>query len=195
WLLEHASPLVKVTIVPRGKSLGAAWYLPEERQITTFEQMFDEMTALLGGRAAEDVAFGKISTGALNDLERVTKQAYSMIVYFGLNEKIGNLSYYDSSGQSEYSFNKPYSEKTAEEIDNQMRILVESAYQRAKNILQDNKEKLDLLATLLVDKEVIFAEDLENIFGKRAFEKEGKHIISEEQPKIEDNDAKEADRV
>lgn len=195
WLLEHASPLVKVTIVPRGKSLGAAWYLPEERQITTFEQMFDEMTALLGGRAAEDVAFGKISTGALNDLERVTKQAYSMIVYFGLNEKIGNLSYYDSSGQSEYSFNKPYSEKTAEEIDNQMRILVESAYQRAKNILQDNKEKLDLLATLLVDKEVIFAEDLENIFGKRAFDKEGKHIISEEQPKIEDNDAKEADRV
>jgi len=195
WLLEHASPLVKVTIVPRGKSLGAAWYLPEERQITTFDQMFDEMTALLGGRAAEDVAFGKISTGALNDLERVTKQAYSMIVYFGLNEKIGNLSYYDSSGQSEYSFNKPYSEKTAEEIDNQMRILVESAYQRAKNILQDNKEKLDLLATLLVDKEVIFAEDLENIFGKRAFEKEGKHIISEEQPKIEDNDAKEADRV
>lgn len=195
WLLEHASPLVKVTIVPRGKSLGAAWYLPEERQITTFDQMFDEMTALLGGRAAEDVAFGKISTGALNDLERVTKQAHSMIVYFGLNEKIGNLSYYDSSGQSEYSFNKPYSEKTAEEIDNQMRILVESAYQRAKNILQDNKEKLDLLATLLVDKEVIFAEDLENIFGKRAFEKEGKHIISEEQPKIEDNDAKEADRV
>ncbi len=132
WLLEHASPLVKVTIVPRGKSLGAAWYLPEERQITTFEQMFDEMTALLGGRAAEDVVFGKVSTGALNDLERVTKQAYSMVVYFGLNDKIGNISYYDSTGQSEYSFTKPYSEKTAEEIDKQMHELVESAYVRAK---------------------------------------------------------------
>jgi cell division protease FtsH len=167
WLLKHASPLVKVTIVPRGKSLGAAWYLPEERHITTFDQLFDEMTATLGGRASEELIFGQLSTGALSDLERVTKQAYSMVVYFGLNKKIGNVSYYDSSGQSEYSFTKPYSEKTAEEIDKEIHNLIESAYKRALDILKGNKEKLDQLAAILLEREVIFAEDLENIFGKR----------------------------
>ncbi len=170
WLLEHAHPLVKVTIVPRGKALGAAWYLPEERQITTFEQMFDEMTSALGGRAAEELIFGKISTGALNDLEKVTKQAYAMVTYFGLNKKIGNISFYDSSGQSEYSFTKPYSDKTAEIIDQEVSALVESAYQRAKDILTQNRDKLEKLAQKLLDKEVIFREDLEEIFGKRPYD-------------------------
>ncbi len=169
WLLEHASPLVKVTIVPRGKSLGAAWYLPEERQITTFSQMFDEMTATLGGRAAEEVVFGEVSTGALNDLERVTKQAYAMVTYYGLNEKIGNISYYDSTGQSDYTFTKPYSEKTAQEIDEEVHKLIERSYNKAKEILMANKEKHAQLAQLLLDREVIFAEDLEKIFGKRPF--------------------------
>jgi ATP-dependent metalloprotease FtsH len=169
WLLEHAHPLVKVTIVPRGKALGAAWYLPEERQITTYEQIFDDITATLGGRAAEEIIFGKTSTGALNDLEKITKQAYAIVAYFGLNKKIGNVSYYDSTGQSEYAFIKPFSEKTAETIDEEVRILVESAYQRAKKILQENQEKLIKLADLLLQKEVIFREDLESIFGKRPF--------------------------
>ena len=169
WLLEHASPLVKVTIVPRGKSLGAAWYLPEERQITTFSQMFDEMTATLGGRAAEEVVFGEVSTGALNDLERVSKQAYAMVTYYGLNEKIGNISYYDSTGQSDYTFTKPYSEKTAQEIDEEVHKLIERSYNKAKEILIANKEKHAQLAQLLLDREVIFAEDLEKIFGKRPF--------------------------
>lgn len=169
WLLEHAHPLVKVTIVPRGKALGAAWYLPEERQITTFEQMYDEMTAALGGRAAEEVVFGKVSTGALNDLEKVTKQAFNMIVFFGLNDKIGNISYYDSTGQQEYSFQKPYSEKTAELIDKEVKALVEKAYRRAVDILKKNHDKLEKLAHILLEKEVIFSEDLEKIFGKREF--------------------------
>ncbi|MCL1850262.1 MAG: ATP-dependent zinc metalloprotease FtsH [Bacteroidetes bacterium] len=172
WLLEHASPLVKVTIVPRGKSLGAAWYLPEERHITTTEQMLDELTATLGGRAAEEVAFGKISTGALSDLEKVTKQAYAMVVYYGLNETIGNISFYDSTGQQEYALTKPYSEKTAQQIDEEISKLIESAYKRAKNILMENKEKLTQLAEILIEKEVIFAEDLEAIFGKRKYEPE-----------------------
>ena len=172
WMLEHGSPLVKVTIVPRGKSLGAAWYLPEERQITTFDQMFDELASGLGGRAAEEIFFGKISTGALSDLEKVTKQAYSMVVYFGLNEKIGNISYYDSSGQSEYTFTKPYSEKTAETIDSEISKLVESAYQRAKQILLENRDKLEKLAQQLLTKEVIYREDLELIFGERPFKEE-----------------------
>ncbi|HRZ22326.1 MAG TPA: cell division protein FtsH, partial [Bacteroidales bacterium] len=166
-MLEHAHPLVKVTIVPRGKSLGAAWYLPDERQITTTEQMFDEMTATLGGRASEYVNFGKVSTGALNDLERITKQAYNMIVFFGLNDKIGNISYYDSTGQQEYSFHKPYSEKTAQVIDQEVKKLVEKAYQRAVNIIEKNKIRVEQLASLLLEKEVIFSEDLEKIFGKR----------------------------
>jgi len=177
WLLEHAHPLVKVTIVPRGKALGAAWYLPEERQITTYEQMFDEITATLGGRASEDVFFGKISTGALNDLEKVTKQAYAMVVYFGLNKKIGNLSYYDSSGQSEYSFHKPYSEKTAEVIDKEVREIIESAYKRAKELITENRVKLEQLATVLLEREVIFREDLEHIFGKRPYDQDAEHLL------------------
>ena len=172
WLLEHAHPLVKVTIVPRGKALGAAWYLPEERQITTFEQMFDEMTAALGGRASEEVNFGQVSTGALNDLEKVTKQAFNMVVFFGLNKKLGNISYYDSTGQQEYSFTKPYSEKTAETIDKEISKLVEEAYQRAKTILMKNKESLSKLAKVLLEKEVIFREDLEKVFGKRPWKEE-----------------------
>lgn len=167
WLLEHASPLVKVTIVPRGKALGAAWYLPEERHLTTTEQLLDEMAATLGGRAAEDLIFSKISTGALSDLEKVTKQAYSMVMYYGLNKKLGNISFYDSTGQSEYAFTKPYSEKTAQDIDEEVHQLIEASYTRAKDVLSTNKEKLIELAEYLLEKEVIFAEDLERIFGKR----------------------------
>jgi len=170
WLLEYAHPLVKVTIVPRGKALGAAWYLPEERQITTYEQMFDELTATLGGRASEEIIFGKVSTGALNDLEKVTKQAYAMVVYYGLNKEIGNVSYYDSSGQQEYSFNKPFSESTAQVIDVEIKKMIEEGYERAKALLLENKDKLAQLADILLKKEVIFREDLELIFGKRPFE-------------------------
>ncbi|OQC37594.1 MAG: ATP-dependent zinc metalloprotease FtsH 4 [Bacteroidetes bacterium ADurb.Bin041] len=183
WLLEHASPLVKVTIVPRGKALGAAWYLPEERQITTFEQMFDEMIATLGGRASEEVNFGVISTGALNDLERVTKQAYAMVMYYGLNKKLGNISFYDSSGQQEYSFTKPYSEKTAQLIDEEVHKLIEQAYNKAVNLLTENKSKVDKLAQLLLDKEVIFSEDLEKIFGKREFARDVEKRIEYEEEK------------
>jgi ATP-dependent metalloprotease FtsH len=170
WLLEHAHPLVKVTIVPRGKALGAAWYLPDERQITTYEQMIDEMIATLGGRAAEEIVFGKISTGALNDLEKVTKQAYAMVAFYGLNKKIGNISYYDSSGQNEYSFSKPFSEETAQIIDQEIHKMVEESYDKAKKLLVDNREKLNQLAAILLQKEVIFREDLEKIFGKRPFD-------------------------
>lgn len=172
WLTEHASPLIKVTIVPRGRSLGAAWYLPEERQITTKEQMLDEMCAALGGRAAEEIIFGKVSTGALSDLEKITKQAYAMVSVYGLSDKIGNISFYDSSGQSEYSFSKPYSEKTAELIDKEVSDLVEAAYERTKKILRENKDKLEKLAEALLEKEVIFKENLEEIFGKRKWDKE-----------------------
>ncbi|MFN6178199.1 MAG: ATP-dependent zinc metalloprotease FtsH [Flavobacteriales bacterium] len=171
WLVEHASPLVKVTIVPRGRSLGAAWYLPDERHLTTAEQMNDEIAAALGGRAAEEVMFGKVSTGALSDLEKVTKQAYAMVTMYGLNDKVGNISFYDSTGQQEYNFGKPYSEKTAETIDHEVSGIVESQYERAKHILRENKEKLTALATQLLEKEVIFKEDLEKIFGKRPFDK------------------------
>ncbi|MGA1386444.1 MAG: peptidase M41, partial [Flavobacteriaceae bacterium] len=171
WLLEHAAPLVKVTIVPRGQSLGAAWYLPEERQIVRTEQMLDEMCATLGGRAAEQVVFGKISTGALSDLEKVTKQARAMITVYGLNETLGNITYYDSSGQSEYGFTKPYSEETAQVIDKEISLLIESQYQRAIELLTENRSKLDELAQRLLEKEVIFKDDLEKIFGQRPFEK------------------------
>ena len=171
WLVEHASPLVKVTIVPRGKSLGAAWYLPEERQLNTKEQIMDEICAALGGRAAEEIVFGKISTGALSDLEKITKQAYAMVSIYGLNEKIGNISFYDSSGQSEYNFQKPYSEKTAQIIDEEVSKLIEEAYVKTKKILEGNKDKLAKLADLLLEREVIFKEDVEKIFGKRPFEK------------------------
>ena len=170
WMLEHAAPLVKVTIVPRGRSLGAAWYLPEERQITTTEQFMDEICATLGGRAAEEVVFGKISTGALSDLERITKQAYAMVTFYGLNDRIGNISYYDPQG-GEYSFNKPYSERTAEIIDEEVKKMIDLAYERTKQVLRENKDKLERLARQLLEKEVIFKEDLEDIFGKRPFDK------------------------
>ena len=170
WMLEHAAPLVKVTIVPRGQSLGAAWYLPEERQIVQAEQMLDEMCATLAGRAAEKIIFDKISTGALNDLEKITRQARAMVTVYGLNDKIGNITYYDSTGQSEYSFTKPYSEETAQVIDKEISELIESQYQRAIKILTENKDKLMALADLLLEKEVIFKNDLETIFGKRPFE-------------------------
>ncbi|MCQ0111202.1 cell division protease FtsH [Zhouia amylolytica] len=172
WMLEHAAPLVKVTIVPRGQSLGAAWYLPEERLIVRTEQMLDEMCAALGGRAAEKVIFDKISTGALSDLEKVTKQAKAMVTIYGLNEKIGNLTYYDSRGQSDYSFTKPYSEETAQVIDKEISSIVEKQYERAIEILSQNKDKLTELADRLLEKEVIFKDDLERIFGKRPFDKE-----------------------
>ncbi|HCW64118.1 MULTISPECIES: ATP-dependent zinc metalloprotease FtsH [Leeuwenhoekiella] len=171
WMLEHAAPLVKVTIVPRGRSLGAAWYLPEERLIVRPEQMLDEMCAAMGGRAAEKVTFNKISTGALSDLEKVTKQARMMVTTYGLNDEIGNLTYYDSSGQNEYNFSKPYSEKTAELIDKEISKIIEAQYQRAIKILEDNKDKLNELAEVLLDKEVIFKDNLEKIFGKRPFDK------------------------
>ena len=166
WLLQYANPLVKVTIVPRGKALGAAWYLPEERQLTTKEQLLDEMCSLLGGRAAEDVCFSTISTGALNDLERATKMAYSMVVYYGMSDKLSNISYFDSS-RSEYSFSKPYSEKTAEIIDEEVKAIVDEQYNRAKDLINSHREQHKELAELLVEKEVIFADDVERIFGKR----------------------------
>ena len=190
WLLEHASPLVKVTIVPRGQSLGAAWYLPEERQITTTEQLLDEMCAALGGRAAEEVTFEKISTGALSDLEKITKQAYAMVSMYGLNKKIGNISYYDSQGRSDYSFTKPYSEQTAQLIDEEVSKMIEESYERAKKLLSDNKDKLNQLAELLLDKEVIFKEDLEKIFGKRPFATE-----EEEEKDSEKNETQEPTEV
>lgn len=171
WMLEHAAPLVKVTIVPRGQSLGAAWYLPEERLIVRPDQMLDEMCATMGGRAAEFVTFGRISTGALSDLEKVSKQARAMVTIYGLNDKIGNVTYYDSSGQNEYNFSKPYSEDTAKVIDKEISDLIESQYQRAITILSENKDKLNQLADILIDKEVIFKDDLETIFGKRPFDK------------------------
>ncbi|NHN25162.1 ATP-dependent zinc metalloprotease FtsH [Flavobacterium jejuense] len=171
WMLEHAAPLVKVTIVPRGQSLGAAWYLPEERLIVRPEQMLDEMCATMGGRAAEKVIFNKISTGALSDLEKVTKQARAMVTIYGLNEKLGNITYYDSSGQSEYNFSKPYSEETAKVIDTEISLLIEDQYKRAIQLLEDNKDKLIQLADILIEKEVIFKDDLETIFGNRPHEK------------------------
>ncbi|RDI57499.1 ATP-dependent zinc metalloprotease FtsH [Flavobacterium glaciei] len=178
WMLEHAAPLIKVTIVPRGQSLGAAWYLPEERLIVRPDQMLDEMCATMGGRAAEKVTFNRISTGALSDLEKVTKQARAMVTVYGLNEKIGNVTYYDSTGQSEYNFSKPYSEETARVIDEEISLLIEGQYQRAIQILEENKDKLDQLANILIEKEVIFKDDLEAIFGKRTFDKNLEEVVS-----------------
>jgi cell division protease FtsH len=169
WLLEHAAPLVKVTIVPRGQSLGAAWYLPEERQIIRTEQMLDEMCAALGGRAAEKVMFDKISTGALSDLEKVTRQARAMVSVYGLNDTLGNITYYDSSGQAEYNFTKPYSEETARKIDHEISGIIEKEYNRAISLLASSKDKLIQLADRLLEKEVIFKDDLENILGKRPY--------------------------
>jgi len=176
WLLEHANPLVKVTIVPRGKALGAAWYLPEERQITTKEQLLDEMCATLGGRAAEELFLGKISTGASNDLERVTKQAYAMVVYFGMSEKLPNLNYYDSTGQ-EWGFTKPYSEETAKLIDSEVQAIINNEYLRAKQILLDNAPKHHQLASVLLEREVIYTEDVEHIFGKRPWISRSQEIL------------------
>jgi cell division protease FtsH len=178
WMLEHAAPLIKVTIVPRGQSLGAAWYLPEERLIVRPDQMLDEMCATMGGRAAEKVTFNRISTGALSDLEKVTKQARAMVTIYGLNDKIGNVTYYDSTGQSEYNFSKPYSEETAKVIDMEISTLIESQYQRAIAILEENKDKLNQLADILIEKEVIFKDDLEAIFGKRTFDKNLEEVVS-----------------
>ena len=177
WFLEHANPLIKVTIVPRGRALGAAWYLPEERQITTKEQMLDEMCATLGGRAAEEVFIGHISTGAMNDLERVTKQAYGMIAYAGMSDKLPNLCYYSND---EYSFNKPYSEHTAELIDQEVQKMINEQYARAKALLQEHKEGHNQLAQLLIDREVIFAEDVEKIFGKRPWASRSEDIMAAE---------------
>jgi cell division protease FtsH len=174
WLLEYAAPLVKVTIVPRGQSLGAAWYLPEERMIVRTEQMLDEMCAALGGRAAEKIIFNKISTGALSDLEKVTQQARAMVSVYGLNDTLGNITYYDSSGQMENSFTKPYSEKTAQVIDKEISDIIELQYNRACNILKKNKSKLKQLAERLLEKEVIFKDDLFNILGERPFENKNK---------------------
>ena len=188
WLLEFAHPLVKVTIVPRGKALGAAWYLPNERQITTKEQMYHEMIATLGGRAAEQLIFGHISTGALSDLEKVTKQATAMVAYYGLDERIGNRSYYDSTGQQDYSLTKPFSDKTAEIIDEQVSKLIESAYQEALRILGDNLDGLTQLANKLIDKEVVFGDDLEMIFGKRPWVKEEIDFPKESQQADTNND-------
>ena len=177
WLLRWANPLIKVTIVPRGKALGAAWYLPEERQITTYEQMFDEMTSLMAGRAAEEIVFGKISTGALNDIERATKMAQSLVVYYGMSPEVGNVSFYDSTGQSEYGFTKPFSEKTAEVIDKEVKRIVEEAYNRAKSIILEHREQLDELAERLFELEVLFREDLERIYGPRQAEIEEKKQV------------------
>ena len=184
WMLEHAAPLVKVTIVPRGQSLGAAWYLPEERLIVRPEQMLDEMCATMGGRAAEKVIFDKISTGALSDLEKVTKQARAMVTIYGLNDKLGNITYYDSSGQNEYNFSKPYSEETALVIDKEISALIENQYTRAIQLLEENKEKLVQLADILIEKEVIFKDDLETIFGKRPFDK-SEEIVTKSEERID----------
>ena len=176
WLLEHAAPLVKVTIVPRGQSLGAAWYLPEERQIVRTEQMLDEMCAALGGRAAEKIVFNKISTGALSDLEKVTRQAKAMVSIYGLNETLGNITYYDSSGQTDYNFSKPYSEQTAQVIDKEISKIIEKQYSRAISLLKKSKDKLKQLADRLLEKEVIFKDDLENILGKRPYKTNNEKI-------------------
>lgn len=204
WLLEHASPLLKVTIIPRGRALGAAWYLPEERQLTTREQILDEMAYALGGRASEELVFGKISTGALSDLEKITKQAYAMVSFFGMSEKIGNISFYDSSGQSDFGFTKPYSEKTAELIDDEVNLIIAESYIRAKEVLKNNMKGLTELAELLLEKEVIFGEDLERIFGKRKAEvlkeereAEAKAIaaVDRKEPAKEEKKLKKTDKV
>jgi len=185
WKLRYANPLVKVTIVPRGKALGAAWYLPEERQLTTKEQMLDEICSTLGGRAAEEVFFGEISTGALNDLERVTKQAYAIISYYGMSDKLSNVSYYDSTGSFDFGFSKPYSDNTAELIDREVKILIDEQYNRAKELLRENAKGHNDLATLLMEREVIFAEDLEKIFGKRPWTSRAEELIKESPEEIE----------
>ena len=191
WILENASPLIKVTIIPRGKALGAAWYLPEERQITTREQMMDELAATLGGRVSEQLTFGEVSTGALNDLERVTKQAYAMVAYYGMSDQVGTLSYYDSTGQSDMSFTKPYSEETARRIDAEARRVISEAYRMAEKVLKEHKEGLKELAELLLQREVVFTEDVERIFGKRKkdIERERREAEAKAKPKAAEGSA------
>ncbi|MCQ2294394.1 MAG: ATP-dependent zinc metalloprotease FtsH [Bacteroidales bacterium] len=191
WLLEGADPLVKVTIVPRGQALGAAWYLPDERQLTTYEQMFDKMTSLMAGRAAEEIFFGKVGTGALSDIERATKMAQSMVVYYGMSPELGNVSFYDSTGQADMTFTKPFSEKTAEIIDKEVRRMVEEAYARAKQIISDHRSQMEQLAGQLFDKEVLFREDLERIYGPRVGEQVAEAVA--EQIPAEDTPALESD--
>ena len=182
WLLQHAHPLLKVTIVPRGKALGAAWYLPQERQITTKEQLLDQMCSVLGGRAAEELVFGQVSTGAQNDLESATKQADAMVSIYGMSDKIGTLSFYDSTGQSDFNFTKPYSEKTAELIDAEVKEMVSAAYERAKQLLKQHQEQHKQVAELLIEREVIFSDDLENILGKRPWSDEEEEVKPQEDP-------------
>ncbi|HBE55454.1 MAG TPA: cell division protein FtsH, partial [Prevotellaceae bacterium] len=177
WLLQYANPLVKVTIVPRGRALGAAWYLPEERQISTREQLLDEMCALLGGRAAEELFAGHVSSGAMNDLERVTKQAYGMVAYMGMGDQLPNLCYYDNQ---DYSFQKPYSEHTAQVIDQEVQSMIETQYERAKKLLSEHGEGHARLAQLLVEREVVFAEDVEHIFGPRPWVSRSEELLDEE---------------
>lgn len=194
WLLRWANPLVKVTIVPRGKALGAAWYLPEERQITTYEQMFDEMTALMAGRASEEIVYGKISTGALNDIERATKMAQALVTYYGMSPEVGNISFYDSTGQSDFGITKPFSEKTAETIDREVRRMVEEAYSKAKELLTSHREQLDQLASQLYEKEVLFREDLERICGPRPWEVQETPVVPET-TEVPDNDKQDIEEV
>ena len=182
WLLPNANPLLKVTIIPRGQSLGAAWYLPEERQLTTTEQMMDEMAATIGGRVAEEIVNGRISTGALSDLEKLTKQAYAMVTYFGMSDKVGNLSFYDSTGSREMSLTRPYSEKTAELIDEEVKRLIEQAHAEATRVLTENREGFERLASLLLEREVVFSEDLEDIFGPRPGGVDPNKMLREETP-------------
>ncbi|MEG1546934.1 MAG: cell division protein FtsH, partial [Bacteroides sp.] len=192
WMLEHANPLIKVTIVPRGQALGAAWYLPEERQITTKEQMLDQMCATLGGRAAEELFVGRISTGAMNDLERVTKQAYGMIAFAGMSDRLPNLCYYNNE---EYSFNRPYSEKTAELIDEEVKKMINEQYVRAKTILSEQKDGHNLLSELLMEREVIFAEDVEEIFGKRIWTSRSEEIMAASEESKKKKEAEEAEKA
>ncbi len=191
WKLQYANPLVKVTIVPRGKALGAAWYLPEERQLTTKEQMLDEMCSTLGGRAAEEVFFGEVSTGALNDLERVTKQAYAIVSYYGMSDKLTNISYYDSTGNYDYGFSKPYSDRTAETIDSEVQKIIDEQYERAKKLLKEFAEGHNKLADLLVEREVIFADDLENIFGKRPWTSRADELKEEAKKEVNETEKSE----
>ncbi len=195
WLLRWANPLVKVTIVPRGKALGAAWYLPEERQITTYEQMFDEVTSLMAGRASEEIVYGKISTGALNDIERATKMAQAMVTYYGMSSELGNISFYDSTGQSEWGLTKPFSEKTAETIDREVCRIVDEAYSKAKDLLLNHREQLDQLASQLYDKEVLFREDLERIYGPRPWESTLPHPSEEEEEHETENTNQDIEEV
>lgn len=192
WFCQYANPLIKVTIVPRGQALGAAWYLPEERQITTKEQMLDEMCSLMGGRAAEELFTGHISSGAMNDLERATKSAYGMVAYLGMSKTLPNICFYN---RNEYAFQRPYSESTAREIDQEVLKIVNEQYTRAKNILMEHKEGHNALAELLIKKEVIMAEDVEHIFGKRPWLSRSQEIMEDEQPKIDDDAVKELPEV